>query len=191
MYVNLGNEIVAIDVETTGLLPMRGHRVIEIAAVRISGNGLGETFHSLIDCGRPVPFGVQEIHGITDEMLIGQPDPALVFDRFRRFVDNSVLVAHNAAFDRAFIRNEFGRLGWNFTNRMQCTLALSHRVLPGLPDHRLETVFQHLFPDDAKTIQLHRAINDARVAARIWLKMKKRMVAMQDLPMQTILKKVS
>ena len=186
MYVNLENEIVAIDVETTGLLPMRGHRVIEIAAVRISGNSLGETFHSLIDCGQPVPFGVQQINGITDEMMIGQPDPALVFDCFRQFVDKSVLVAHNAAFDRAFIHNEFGRLGWSFTNRMQCTLALSHWVFPYLPYHRLETVFQHIFPDDAETVQLHRAINDARVVARIWLEMRKRMVQCKICPCKTL-----
>ena len=172
------SETVAIDVETTGLSPASGHRVIEIAAVRVSGHGLGESFHSLIDCGRPVPSRVRRVHGIGDEMLAGQPGPALVFERFRHFIGNSPLVAHNAAFDRAFIRHEFGRLGWRFNNRIHCTLALSRRHLPDLPDYRLETVFRHLFPEDGDALRLHRALDDARVAGRIWMTFLDRGVAL-------------
>ena len=162
-------EAVAVDVETTGLSPAYGHRVIEIAAVRVSGNGLGEEFHSLIDCGRKISPGARQVHGITDVMLWGQPLPDFAFDNFRRFVGNSNLVAHNAAFDRAFLRHEFGRLGWQFNNRMHCTLALSRRHFSDLADHRLETVFRHLFPDEGETLRLHRALDDARAAGRIWL----------------------
>ena len=166
------NEAVAVDVETTGLSPAYGHRVIEIAAVRISGDGPGETFHSLIDCGRSIPPRAQQVHGITDEMLLGQPAPALVFERFRQFIGESELVAHNAAFDRSFIQHEFGRLGWKFANRMYCTLALSRRVLPGLGNYRLETVFRHLFPGEAEALGLHRARDDAWAAGRIWMAIK-------------------
>ncbi|MFA6998652.1 MAG: 3'-5' exonuclease [Desulfosarcinaceae bacterium] len=166
-------EAVAIDVETTGLSPVYGHRVIEIAAVRIAGNCLGETFHSLIDCGRKVSPGAWRVHGITDAMLVDQPPPAMVFEQFRRFIGNRDLVAHNASFDRAFLRYEYGRLGWQFTSRMHCTLALSRKLLPGLADHRLETVFRHLFPGESETLRLHRALDDACAAGTIWRKISR------------------
>ena len=67
----------AVDVKTTGLSPSYGHRVIEIAAVRISGAGPCEAFHSLIDCGRKVTPGARQVHGISEAMLAGQPEPAL------------------------------------------------------------------------------------------------------------------
>jgi DNA polymerase III epsilon subunit family exonuclease len=164
--------VIAVDVETTGLSAARGHRVIEIAAVRIAAGQLGEAFHSLIDCGRPIPEAIQKINGITDEMLMGQPKPEAVFFKFRNFVGNSTLVAHNAAFDGPFIRHEFGRLGWGFRNPMRCTLELSRRRLTCLPNHRLETVFRHLFPDSAEDIRFHRALEDARMAGRIWVAME-------------------
>jgi DNA polymerase III subunit epsilon len=164
--------IIAVDVETTGLSPLRGHRVIEIAAVKIVSGQPGEAFHSLIDCGQTIPDSVQRINGITDEMLIGQPKPETVFAKFRDFVGNSTLLAHNAPFDGSFIRHEFGRLGWGFRNRMRCTLEMSRQRFPRLPDHRLETVFRHLFPDSVKDTQAHRALDDARMAAWIWVAME-------------------
>jgi DNA polymerase III subunit epsilon len=175
-------QAVAVDVETTGLSPACGHRVIEIAAAQISSAGLGETFHSLIDCGRKVSRGAEQVHGITEAMLAGQPAPGLAFERFRQFVGASDLVAHNAAFDRTFLRHEYGRLGWQLTNRMHCTLALSRRFLPDLADHRLETVFRYLFPGDAEAVRLHRAMDDAWAVGRIWLKMTRWRADLQDSP---------
>lgn len=163
---------IAVDVETTGLSPSWGHRVIEIAAVKIQDGQLGEPFQSLIDCGRSIPKKVQEIHGITNEMLTGRPKPETVFRQFLDFIGDSVLVAHNADFDRAFIRSELGRLGWRFANPVQCTLRLSRRKLPRLPDHRLETVFRHLFPGEIEGLTAHRAMADAWMAGRIWVKME-------------------
>lgn len=163
--------IIAVDVETTGLSPLRGHRVIEIAAVEIVSGQIGNTFHSLIDCGRFIPQQVQQINGITNDMLSGKPKPETVFGQFRDFVGNATLLAHNAPFDGSFIRHEFGRLGWGFGNPMQCTLELSRRRFPRLPNHRLETVFRFLFPDVAEDVRFHRALDDARLAARIWVAM--------------------
>ncbi len=76
----------AVDLKTTGMSPARGHRVIEIATVRISGAGPGEAFHSMIDCGRKVTPGARQVHGISEAMFAGQPEPVLVFDYFRQFI---------------------------------------------------------------------------------------------------------
>lgn len=164
---------VVVDVETTGLSPHRGDRVIEIGAVAIvEGKIVGE-FHSLVNAGRRIPSFVQRVHGITDDMLVGQPRPDEVMPRFREFITNAVLVAHNARFDTGFLRHEFGRLGLLLVNRTVCTLQMSRRRFPHLPNHRLETVARHLFGGLPEDGLLHRALADARLTARVWMEMRR------------------
>jgi DNA polymerase-3 subunit epsilon len=162
---------VVVDLETTGLSPRHGHRVIEIGAVAVENGAIVEEFSTLIDAGFQVPPAVQAIHGITDEMLEGKPPPQEVFPRFHAFIADSVLVAHNAAFDIRFLRHEFARLNLNLPLQHLCTLEMSRLHLPRLPDHTLETVYLHLFPDADFLRQNHRALDDARMTARIWMKM--------------------
>jgi DNA polymerase-3 subunit epsilon len=166
---NCNNEFVAFDVETTGLSPLQGHRVVEIGAVRMNSGMITSEFHSLIDCGCTISKAIQRITGINDDMLRGQPSPDVVFKNFQRFIGKAVLVAHNARFDRSFLQYEFGRLGWTLSNRTRCTLALSRRKLPRLSNHKLVTVARHLFGELAPGVQLHRALDDARLAAKIWM----------------------
>lgn len=161
--------VIAVDTETTGLSPLLGHRIIEIGAVRMENRMISESFHSLINCGRPISKVAERVHFITDDMLSGQPPPESVFKEFRSFIGNSLLVAHNARFDRSFLSYEFSRLGWRFQNRMMCTLKMSRRLLPDLPDYRLEAVAKHLLGSSAEDIILHRALEDAKLVARIWL----------------------
>ena len=165
------NEHIAIDVETTGMSPLKGHRVIEVGAVRIGHKMLGQEFHSLIDCDRRIPKAAQRVHGITDSMLHGQPMPESVFRKLRSFIGTAVLVAHNAQFDRAFLVAEYGRLGWRLPNQFICTLQLSRRRLPKLSNYKLTTVARHLLGDKVKNTRAHRALNDARLTAGIWLEL--------------------
>ncbi|MBN1829144.1 MAG: 3'-5' exonuclease [Deltaproteobacteria bacterium] len=162
---------VAIDVETTGLSPRAGHRVIEIGAVAIEEGHIVGEFATLIDAGVSVPYAVQAIHGITDAMLAGQPRPEEALPLFSRFIRESTLIAHNAPFDLRFLRHEFARLGLGLPHPHRCTLALSRHRLPRLADHSLETVYRHLFPEADFLRQSHRALEDARLAAKIWLKL--------------------
>ncbi|MEI7673566.1 MAG: 3'-5' exonuclease [Deltaproteobacteria bacterium] len=164
---------VVIDLETTGLSPRQGHRVIEIGAVAIENGAMVEEFTTLIDAGISVPLVVQAIHGITNEMLEGQPKPEEVLPLFRTFIADSVLVAHNAAFDVRFLRHEFARLKMGLPNRHVCTLEMSRLHFPHLPDKTLETVYLHLFPEAGLHRQNHRALDDARMTAKIWLKMER------------------
>jgi DNA polymerase III subunit epsilon len=162
---------VVVDLETTGLSPRQGHRAIEIGAVAVENGVVVEEFTSLIDAGIPVPPVVQAIHGITDEMLAGQPKPEEVLPRFSEFIAGSVLVAHNAAFDIRFLRHEFARLKMGLPHRHICTLELSRSRLARLPDYTLETIYLHLFPEAGLHRQNHRALDDARMTAKIWLKL--------------------
>jgi len=162
---------VVVDLETTGLSPRQGHRIIEIGAVAVEGCAVVDEFSTLIDPGVPIPMTVQAIHGITDEMLEGRPKPEEALPRFSAFIAGGVLVAHNAAFEVTFLRHEFARLGLGLPYPHVCTLEMSRRRLPRLPDYTLETVYLHLFPDADFLRQTHRALDDARMTAKIWLKM--------------------
>ena len=159
----------AIDVETTGLSAASGDRVIEIGAVCIQNGKVVSEFEQLICSSRRISREAARIHGISTEKLQGQPMPEEVFPRFRQFVGNHVVIAHNARFDVGFMRQEFSRAGLVFSNRFICTLKLAQRRLPHLPNHRLETVARHLIHDLPPTLRLHRALDDARLTAQIWL----------------------
>lgn len=99
---------VVLDLETTGLHPEAGDRVIEIAAVRYDEDG-EHRVHSLIDPGCPVPPQGQLIHGIDDTMVRGQPSFAEVWPQVQALLDGAVLVAHNIGADLAFARAECER----------------------------------------------------------------------------------
>ncbi|BDV43652.1 DNA polymerase III subunit epsilon [Geotalea uraniireducens] len=158
---------VAIDVETTGLSPARGDRVIEVGAVALEAGEVVGEFVSLVAPGRPIPHHVSRIHGITDEMLRGQPRPEEIYPALREFIGGGTLVAHNARFDLVFLRHEFGRLGLGLDNSAVCTLMMARQRLSHLADHRLETVARHLL-GGLQVGRLHRALDDARLTARVW-----------------------
>ena len=170
--MGLFNRHVVVDVETTGLSATAGDRVIEIGAVTIQDHEIVSEFATLIDAGVFIPWGAQRIHGISDEMLIGRPTPEQVIPLFNEFIRESILVAHNAQFDLRFLRSEFARLRMKLPHRHICTLEMSRSRFPHLRDHKLETVYRHLFGDTAGSSRRHRALDDARMTARIWLKME-------------------
>ncbi len=164
---------VVFDVETTGFDPQRGARIIEIGAVIVENGRMISEFHNLINCGKAVSKQAQMVHGISDRMLFGQPAPEEVFPLFQRYISGCTLVAHNAAFDISFLRHEFSRLGLGMPNGYLCTMKMSRRHLPNLPDYRLKTVAEYLLGVLPENIRLHRAVDDARLTAMIWLEMVK------------------
>jgi DNA polymerase III epsilon subunit len=165
---------VVFDVETTGLFVERGHRIIEIGAVEVNGNAVGEEFQSLVCTDKKITKTVQKIHGFTMEMLAGQPKPEEVMAEFRQFIGDSTLVAHNAVFDVWFLRYEYWRLGHTLINRHKCTLKMSRKLYPGLPDYKLETVAKHVLGVEVEGNRRHRALDDARLAAGIWIEMRRK-----------------
>ncbi len=161
-----------MDVETTGLSPWQGDRVIEMGAIALEGGSVMAEFHSLICTTKEIPFHVSQINGITSAMLAGQPTPDEIVPAFCRFIGTNTLVAHNARFDLSFLRHEFGLLGFALHNKCVCTLELARWRFPHLRNHKLETVYRYLFKDAGGGSQTHRALDDARMVARIWLAME-------------------
>lgn len=165
---------VVFDVETSGLSLRAGHRIIEIGAVALKGREIIGEFNSLINPGRALDSRAVAIHGITGEMLGGKPDPNEIFPLFRRFLGDARLVAHNARFDVGFLGAEFERIGLSLTNKVFCTLSLSRRFYPKLPNHRLETVYRHLCGEISDTTRRHRALDDARLTMEVWLALERK-----------------
>lgn len=172
--MSLTSRFIALDVETTGLSPRNSHRIIEIGAVSIDSGRITEEFESLVSVERQISPEVQRIHGISNEMLLNQPKFEEIFPQLQAFLKDSIIVAHNARFDLGFLRHEFGRLSHPLKNRSVCTLQMSRRMYPHLSNHKLDTVYRHLFGEIRTDIRWHRALDDARMAARIWMVMVKR-----------------
>ena len=171
LYDKLSRYIV-FDVETTGLRLWRNDRIIEIGAVAVIGEDMAEEFHTLIDADKPITKAAQKIHGITREMVAGQPKAKDALTAFQRFIGNSTLVAHNADFDIGFLGYEYSRIGQGLRNRHTCTLKLNRKLYPQLPDYRLETVAKHILGVEIDKNRRHRALDDARLTARVWIKMR-------------------
>lgn len=158
------------DTETTGLDPSQGDEIVAIAAVRIVNQRLlvGEAFDQLVNPRRDVSPAAARIHGLTREMLEGQPEIENVLPRFHRYCENSVLVAHNAAFDMRFLQLKERTAGVKFTHPVLDTLLLSAVVHPHQSDHSLEAIAARL---GVNVIGRHTALGDTIVTGEIFLKL--------------------
>ncbi len=126
---------VVIDTETTGLDPLDGHRIIEVACLELVHHvATGRKFHRYVNPGRDVPEEALAVHGLTAEFLAGHPPFAEIADELFAFIDGDRLVIHNAEFDLAFLNAELARLG---RSSLACpfvdTLAVARRRFPGAP----------------------------------------------------------
>jgi DNA polymerase III subunit epsilon len=158
------------DTETTGLNPAEGDQIIQIGAARIVHGKLrgSEVFDQLVDPGRNIPAATIPIHGITQDMVRGQPRIAQVLPAFHAFALDTVLVAHNAAFDMKFLQLQEESSGVAFRQPVLDTLLLSAVVHPNQASHRLEAIAERF----GIAVQgRHTALGDARVTAQIWLQL--------------------
>ena len=158
------------DTETTGLEPSAGDEIISIGAIRIVNSRLlhGEVFDQLIDAGRPLTRESIRIHGIQPAMLDGQPRITRVLPRFHRFCEDTVLVAHNAAFDMRFLQLKEAATGVRFTQPVLDTLMLSAVVQPNQREHNLEAIAARF---GINVIGRHTALGDAILTGEIFLKL--------------------
>lgn len=154
---------VVVDVETTGS-SAGFHRITEIGAVKLQGGEIVDEFQTLINPGRPIPWHITRITGITNEMVAGAPAFAEIAERFQEFTANAVFVAHNVRFDYGFIQREFARLDQEFVRPQLCTVLGMRRSFPGISSYGLKHLTEHF---GIGLQQHHRALHDARAAAEL------------------------
>ncbi|HHW64420.1 MAG TPA: DNA polymerase III subunit epsilon [Rhodocyclaceae bacterium] len=158
------------DTETTGLNPSQGDEIIQIGATRILNGKLlrSESFEQLVDPQRPLAPESAKIHGITCEMLRGQPTIDKVLPAFHAFAADTVLIAHNAAFDMRFLQLKEAETGLRFDQPVLDTLLLSAVIHPNQESHRLEAIADRL---GLTIVGRHTALGDAIVTAEVFLKL--------------------
>ncbi|PID50710.1 MAG: DNA polymerase III subunit epsilon [Proteobacteria bacterium] len=158
------------DTETTGLNPAGGDEIIQVGAVRIVNNKLlyQESFDQLVDPRRSIPEVGIPIHGITPEMVKGQPSIHEVLPAFHTFAQDTVLVAHNAAFDMRCLQLKEKATGIVFDHPVLDTLLLSSLVHPNQQSHKLEAIAERF---NVTVIGRHTALGDAMVTAEVFLKL--------------------
>jgi DNA polymerase III epsilon subunit family exonuclease len=159
-----------VDLETTGGNPAH-HRVIEIGVVAATAGGLEYEWSSLVNPGMPIPYGVQCVTGITDDMVEHAPIFEDLAAQLAERFEGRLFVAHNARFDYGFLREEFRRSGIRFESRVACTVKLSRRVNPGLPRHNLDVLIAYL---GLHITRRHRALPDAQALWQFWCDLRAR-----------------
>jgi DNA polymerase III subunit epsilon len=162
--LQLGN-FTAIDVETTGLYPERGARVIEVGAIRVRNFEIVDNYSSLVNPKIVIPAKIKKINGITNKMLFDAPSFQQIVSVLQSFIGNDLLVAHNAVFDKKFLNAEFRIINKEIKNKFLCTFSLSkqHKIDTGnLKLVNLLNYFNIPLEDT-----LHRALSDATGAAHL------------------------
>ena len=157
------------DLETTGLNPNEGDEIISVGAIRIVNGRLlqRERFEHLVDPRRSIPWTSVKIHGIHPEMLQGKPRIDEVLPLFHDFVKDTILVAHNAAFDMRFLQLKEEQTGVRFINPVLDTLLLSAVVHPSHEDHNLEAIAKRL---GVRILARHTSMGDAIATGEMFLK---------------------
>jgi DNA polymerase-3 subunit epsilon len=167
-----GQRSILFDTETTGLNPLNGDRVIEIAALELINDlPTGRHFHALIDPQRDVPPESTRVHGFTAADLAGKPVFADIAAELLAFLDNGRMIAHNAPFDFGFLDMEFGRAGYAplARDRMVDTLALAKTRFPGMPNS-LDALCRR-FSIDLSARTTHNALLDCRLLAEVYVEL--------------------
>ncbi|MDN7561255.1 exonuclease domain-containing protein [Burkholderia orbicola] len=155
--------LVFVDLETTGG-SLADHRITEIGVVEIGPLGVS-TWTSLVNPGQAIPPFIQQLTGISDAMVRDAPTFASLAPALFERLDGKLFVAHNASFDRGFLRAEFERAGLAFNPDVLCTVRLSRALFPRESRHGLDALIErHGLVPAAR----HRALADADLLWQFW-----------------------
>ncbi len=166
---------VALDLEMTGLKP-KEDKIIEIGAVLVEAGEIRDTFSTLINPGRALASEITELTGITDAALRDAPRIEEILTELSEFIGGRNLLGHGIWFDYAFLKRAFVNGGMTFEKHGMDTLKLSRKFLPDLPSRRLQALCAHY----GIVQQAHRALEDARAAHFLYLKLRDQFYTEED-----------
>lgn len=167
-------DFVIFDVETTGLEPGSGDRIVEIAALRYSKGKAGDTFSSLINPRREISPGAYKVNKISPQMLKDAPPAVEVMAKFMDFIGRATLAGYNVGFDLGFLENELRLLGgrlWPDTAAVDI-IRMARMVFPGLSSYGLGNLSRWL---NISQVQEHRALSDALITSEVFTRILRRL----------------
>lgn len=176
---NLHGTYVVFDLETTGFSPVE-NRIIEIGAVKVEDGAITEKFSTFVNPEVPIPFRIEELTGINDNMVLDAPTIEQILPEFLAFSEGAVMVAHNASFDMSFLEENARRLKMERTFTSVDTVELARFLLPHLHNAKLDTVAKAL---NISLENHHRAVDDAGCTAEIF---EKFIVMLEELGAHTL-----
>ena len=168
---SLDDTYVIFDLETTGF-SSKNHKIIEIGAIKIKNGIIIDSFSEFVNPLVSIPYKITELTGIADTMVADAKTIDDVLPRFMEFIGDSVVVAHNAAFDCGFIAKNCKDLGLKFETTMVDTVPLCRFLYPDLKSVKLNVVAKYL---GIKLDSHHRAVDDAKATADIFIECIKKM----------------
>ena len=163
---SLDETFVVFDLETTGFSPDK-NKIIEIGAVKVVGGVITDRFSTFVNPEVPIPFRIEELTSIKDDMVIDAPKIEEILPEFMKFCDGAIMVAHNAEFDMSFIKKNCKDQGIEREFTIIDTVALARILLPNLNRFKLDTVAKAL---NVSLENHHRAVDDAACTAEIFVK---------------------
>ncbi|MCM1568772.1 MAG: PolC-type DNA polymerase III [Roseburia sp.] len=172
----LDENYVVFDIETTGFSPVN-NRIIEIGAVRVLDGEIVQRYSAFVNPRVPIPFEIQKLTHIDDNMVMDAPGIEDVLPEFLKFCEGCVLVAHNANFDMSFIMENCRRLGYSTEFTYVDTVGIARVLLPNQAKHTLDAVCKTL---GISLENHHRAVDDAQATAHMFVKFIK-MLAQEDI----------
>ena len=167
MGQSFADTFVVFDLETTGFSPSK-NQIIEIGAVKVVNGSITERFSTFVNPKVPIPFEIEQLTSINDDMVLDAPTIDEILPKFMEFCQDAVMVAHNADFDMSFIKHNCSALGLECEKTVLDTVALSRVLLPALNRFKLDTVAKAL---NVSLAHHHRAVDDAVCTAEIFVKL--------------------
>lgn len=154
-----------LDIETTGLSKYK-HKITEIAAIKYDWKNILWSFQTLINPERNIPSSITRLTGITNEMVETAPKFHEICQDFLDFIQDDIIVAHNASFDYWFLSENIYLHTWNWIqNPCLCTRKLSSRLIPELPKKNLWSLCEYYWLINERA---HRAMWDTQVTVEIF-----------------------
>lgn len=153
-----------VDIETTGGYA-ENHRITEIAIYHHDGMGITDSFRTLINPERSIPYYITGLTGITSDMVMTAPFFKEVAEDIYKRLEGKIFVAHNAHFDYSFLKKELEEVGIRWSSKKLCTVRLSRKIIPGLRSYSLGSLSESL---GIEIIGRHRAGGDAEATVKIF-----------------------
>ena len=162
------SKFIVLDIETTGLSPAYDE-IIEVSALKIENDKIVDSYSSLVNPNRKLPYDVVQLTGITQEMVDDAQTFEEIADDLKKFIGYETIIGHNVSFDINFLYDNFEKSDLILNNNFIDTMRISRKLHPEQKHHRLIDLIQ-LY--NIKVEKQHRAFYDCRATFEAYLNMK-------------------